>query len=37
MGAGSEVLAAGFRGMGIPAESLPPPDRDALRHGRRHT
>jgi len=37
MGAGSDVLAAGFRGMGIPAESLPPPDRDALRQGRRHT
>jgi len=37
MGDASDVLAAGFRGMGILAESLPPPDRDALRHGRRHT
>jgi predicted nucleotide-binding protein (sugar kinase/HSP70/actin superfamily) len=37
MGDASDVLAAGFRGMGIPAESLPPPDRDALRRGRRHT
>jgi predicted nucleotide-binding protein (sugar kinase/HSP70/actin superfamily) len=37
MGDASDVLAAGFRGMGIPAESLPAPDRDALRHGRRHT
>jgi predicted CoA-substrate-specific enzyme activase len=33
----SESLAACLRGRGISAESLPPPDRDAQRLGRRHT
>lgn len=33
----SEAVAACMRGRGIAAECLPPPDRDALRRGRRHT
>jgi predicted nucleotide-binding protein (sugar kinase/HSP70/actin superfamily) len=33
----SEAVAACLRGRGVAAESLPPPDRDALRAGRRHT
>jgi predicted nucleotide-binding protein (sugar kinase/HSP70/actin superfamily) len=37
MGPGSEVLAATMRGIGIPAEALPMPDREALRLGRRYT
>ena len=37
MGTGSEVLAASFRGMNIPAESLPQPDRVSAKTGRRHT
>ncbi|MBI5380534.1 MAG: CoA activase [Opitutae bacterium] len=37
MGDGSAVLAAGLRGLGLEAESLPPPDLAALRSGRRHT
>jgi predicted nucleotide-binding protein (sugar kinase/HSP70/actin superfamily) len=37
MGPGAEVLAAAFRGVGIPAEALAMPTRDTLRLGRRHT
>ncbi|MGC4121351.1 MAG: acyl-CoA dehydratase activase-related protein [Myxococcales bacterium] len=37
MGPGAEAVAAAMRGLGIPAESLPMPDRDAMRIGRRHT
>jgi len=37
MGEGAEAMAACLRGVGIPAEVLPIPDRDALRTGRRHT
>ncbi|MFU8857432.1 MAG: acyl-CoA dehydratase activase-related protein [Deferrisomatales bacterium] len=37
MGPGSESLAACLRGIGVPAEALPPVDRHALRVGRRHT
>lgn len=33
----SASVAACLRGRGVPAESLPPPDREALRAGRRHT
>jgi predicted CoA-substrate-specific enzyme activase len=33
----SEAVAACLRGRGIAAECLPPPDRDALRRGRRET
>ncbi|MCF7733449.1 MAG: acyl-CoA dehydratase activase-related protein [Akkermansiaceae bacterium] len=33
----SEAVAACLRGRGIAAECLPPPGRDALRLGRRHT
>ncbi|MDO8544782.1 MAG: BadF/BadG/BcrA/BcrD ATPase family protein [Opitutaceae bacterium] len=33
----STVVAACLRGRGVAAESLPPPDRDALRLGRRYT
>lgn len=37
MGDISKAVAACMRGRGIAAECLPPPDRDALRGGRRHT
>ncbi|MFH0902524.1 MAG: acyl-CoA dehydratase activase-related protein [Pseudomonadota bacterium] len=37
MGPGAEALAACLRGLGIPAESLPMPDREAVQLGRRHT
>ena len=37
MGPAAETLAASLRGMGIRAECLPMPDRDALKCGRRHT
>ncbi|RLB63300.1 MAG: CoA activase, partial [Deltaproteobacteria bacterium] len=37
MGAGADVVAACLNGLGIPAESLPKPDRDALQLGRRYT
>jgi activator of 2-hydroxyglutaryl-CoA dehydratase/predicted nucleotide-binding protein (sugar kinase/HSP70/actin superfamily) len=37
MGHGPAVLAACFRAFGLPAESLPLPDAEALRLGRRHT
>ena len=33
----SETVAACFRGVGIRAESLPSPDAESLRFGRRHT
>jgi len=37
MGPGADVLAAALNGAGMPAESLPMPDRDAVRIGRRYT
>ncbi|MCC6524664.1 MAG: CoA activase [Polyangiaceae bacterium] len=37
MGAGAEAMAACLRGIGVRAETLPLPDREALRLGRRHT
>jgi predicted CoA-substrate-specific enzyme activase len=37
MGAGAELMTACIQGLGIPAECLPIPDREALRLGRRHT
>ena len=37
MGPSSETVAACFRGVGIRAESLPSPDAESLRFGRRHT
>lgn len=37
MGFGTDVLVACLRGGGIRAEALPPPDREALQLGRRHT
>ena len=37
MGEGAEAIAACLRGVGIDAETLPVPDRDALRLGRRYT
>jgi predicted nucleotide-binding protein (sugar kinase/HSP70/actin superfamily) len=37
MGPEANALAASLRGVGIPAEALPTPTRDTLRHGRRHT
>jgi predicted CoA-substrate-specific enzyme activase len=37
MGEGAEALAACLRGIGITAETLPMPDREALAIGRRHT
>jgi predicted CoA-substrate-specific enzyme activase len=37
MGDGSQVVAACFRGLGVPTECLPMPDGEALRLGRRHT
>ncbi|MBW2456557.1 MAG: CoA activase [Deltaproteobacteria bacterium] len=37
MGEGADMVAACLTGIGIPAESLPKPDREALRLGRRHT
>jgi predicted CoA-substrate-specific enzyme activase len=37
MGPNSEILARCFRGAGLRALSLPPPSREALRLGRRHT
>jgi predicted CoA-substrate-specific enzyme activase len=37
LGPASEAVAAVFRGVGLSAESLPPPDNEALRLGRRYT
>jgi predicted nucleotide-binding protein (sugar kinase/HSP70/actin superfamily) len=37
IGPNSPLIAACFRGMGIPTECLPLPDAEALRHGRRQT
>jgi predicted CoA-substrate-specific enzyme activase len=37
MGPGAETLAACFRGVGVRAESLPLPDRETVRIGRRYT
>lgn len=37
MGPSASALAACFRGLGVRAESLPPPDRASLMAGRRHT
>ena len=37
MGPATQVAAALFRAQGIPAEALPPPDREAISIGRRHT
>ncbi len=37
LGPGADVLAAALDAVGIPAESLPMPDREALQLGRRHT
>ena len=37
LGPGSEVVTACLQGAGIPAESLPLPNRDTLRLGRRYT
>jgi activator of 2-hydroxyglutaryl-CoA dehydratase/predicted nucleotide-binding protein (sugar kinase/HSP70/actin superfamily) len=37
MGPASAAIAACFRGAGVPTESLPVPDVDSLRLGRRHT
>ncbi|MBI4514894.1 MAG: CoA activase [Deltaproteobacteria bacterium] len=37
MGPGADILAAALSGAGIPAQSLPLPDRAALQLGRRYT
>jgi len=37
MGAGAEILAAGLRGEGLRCESLPMPDRESVRIGRKYT
>ena len=37
IGPASEAVAAVFRGLGLNAESLPAPDTESLRIGRRHT
>ncbi|MDR3458144.1 MAG: acyl-CoA dehydratase activase-related protein [Verrucomicrobiae bacterium] len=37
IGPASEAVAAVFKGLGLNAESLPPPDAESLRIGRRHT
>jgi predicted nucleotide-binding protein (sugar kinase/HSP70/actin superfamily) len=37
MGPGAEALAACLRGLEVPAEALPLPDRETLRIGRRYT
>ncbi len=37
MGQGAEAMAACMRGIGIRAETMPIPDTEALRLGRRHT
>ncbi|MDJ0763717.1 MAG: acyl-CoA dehydratase activase-related protein [Myxococcota bacterium] len=37
MGAGAEAFAACLKGIGVPAEALPLPDRESLALGRRHT
>jgi len=37
LGPGADVLAAAIAGAGIPAESLPMPDRETVRIGRRYT
>lgn len=37
IGPASEAVAAVFRGLGYKAESLPPPDAESLRLGRRYT
>ncbi|MBI3184327.1 MAG: CoA activase [Myxococcales bacterium] len=37
MGPAAETFAAALRGIGVPAEALPTPDREALQIGRRYT
>ena len=37
IGPSSQAVAATLQGLGLPAESLPMPDAEALRRGRRHT
>lgn len=37
MGPGARAIEACFKGIGLKAETLPPPDRDCLRLGRRYT
>jgi predicted nucleotide-binding protein (sugar kinase/HSP70/actin superfamily) len=37
MGPGAEVLSASLRGVGVAAETLPEPDRETVRVGRRYT
>ncbi len=37
LGSASEAVAAVFRGVGLQAETLPPPDLQSLRLGRRYT
>ena len=37
IGPASQAVAAALQGLRIPAESLPVPDAESLRHGRRHT
>ena len=37
IGPSSQAVAAALQGLGLPAESLPMPDAEALRRGRRHT
>ncbi len=37
LGPGSAAVTAVFRGLGLQAENLPEPDKDALRLGRRYT
>lgn len=37
LGATSDAVAAVFRGVGLNAEALPPPDMEAMRRGRRFT
>jgi predicted nucleotide-binding protein (sugar kinase/HSP70/actin superfamily) len=37
MGVGADSLAACLRGIGVPAEALPEPDRETVRIGRRYT
>ncbi len=37
IGPSSQVVAAALQGLGLPAECLPMPDTESLRHGRRHT
>jgi predicted CoA-substrate-specific enzyme activase len=37
IGPSSQAVAAALQGLGLPAESLPMPDAESLRRGRRHT